>query len=640
MALVKKSALAGRVKRAPTAIVDTAVVAARPPVITQKAVQPTTEAARERIGAASSQLAAGLTEAAGAAAELAQTMAVISGGAEEAAGAVQESLSVLQVMAAAFEEARRRAEQASDRTGALKSLAAQSGAEVAGSIAAVQLNAARQAKSVEIMGRLETQAARISGLIAGVADIAAQTDMMAINAALEADRAGDAGRGFTVLADEIRSLADAAQQRAQMVALVADQALDAVREVGERLARSARIAAEESQAAGLAQKALAVIGEEMTVMSQDADRVLGAAVEAAAALDQARRGGEVIASAAEEQAAAAAEAQSAVDQQTRALEQSDQAAGELARMTDLVATGVSLEALGEIATAAEELSSTIQELAGSASQILGAVDQIQQGAQAQASATQEASAALAQIEAAAGRAELSGKASLRRAIQMQDQLAQSRKAVGRLTAGVELARGETEAVLQLVHGLDAHARRIGRSSEALGLLAVRTNMLAVSGAAEAARAASAGLGFGAVSSDVRKLAETAASNAEQVRDVVDEIMGEAAIVRRDLETIAHAAAAEVERNSVIDRRLGQMAQEVDVLKAGAEDILQGAEQIVVAVAQSAAGASQIAAAADQAGGASLQAAAAARQQARTAEDLAAAIEEIALLADALQGAAS
>ncbi|MFF5867910.1 methyl-accepting chemotaxis protein [Pseudomonas sp. NPDC012596] len=120
-------------------------------------------------------------------------------------------------MAATVQEVARNAEQASHAaTGADDE--ARAGDRVVGeAISQIERLAEEVHRSTEAMNLLQQESQKIGSVMDVIKSVAEQTNLLALNAAIEAARAGEAGRGFAVVADEVRGLAQRTQKSTEEI---------------------------------------------------------------------------------------------------------------------------------------------------------------------------------------------------------------------------------------------------------------------------------------------------------------------------------------------------------------------------------------------------------------------------------------
>ncbi len=155
----------------------------------------------------------------------------------------------------------------------------------------------RLADEVSGLGVLSEE---IGSIVNAITAIAEQTNLLALNAAIEAARAGEHGRGFAVVADEVRKLAEQSSQAAAEITALVHQVQNGVHAAVDGMNRRAKQADEAVNSVSESGQVLHSILDAVTDM-------VGRMDEISSGIQQINTGGHEIAAAAEEQAASISE---------------------------------------------------------------------------------------------------------------------------------------------------------------------------------------------------------------------------------------------------------------------------------------------------------------------------------------------
>ncbi|WP_243360704.1 methyl-accepting chemotaxis protein [Fundidesulfovibrio terrae] len=221
--------------------------------------------------------------------DLTAQMAESSRGSAAQASRTEETATAMEEMNATVLEVARNAGEASE-TAQQARTKAEDGAGIVGKVVDGIGHVKAQAQELKTdMDTLGRQAEGISRIMTVINDIADQTNLLALNAAIEAARAGEAGRGFAVVADEVRKLAEKTMAATKEVGDAIHAVQQGARKNVENVEQSARLIEEATALANSSGEALKDIVSLVELASDQVRSIATAAEEQSAASEEINR---------------------------------------------------------------------------------------------------------------------------------------------------------------------------------------------------------------------------------------------------------------------------------------------------------------------------------------------------------------
>lgn len=138
----------------------------------------------------------------------------------------------------------------------------------------------------ETVVRLSEQSQTIAGIVSSVQDLAQQSNVLAVNASIEAARAGDHGKGFAVVAQEVKVLADQSKEATQLIREILDDTQKKVSDVVEAARQGGKAVDSGVEQSVLAGESIQALAESVVASSESATAITRSAEQQVVGVDQ------------------------------------------------------------------------------------------------------------------------------------------------------------------------------------------------------------------------------------------------------------------------------------------------------------------------------------------------------------------
>ena len=279
---------------------------------------------------ASREIAASSDDAGRTMGEITRAISEVAAGTEDQVRVVERTREGAGLTVTAATDSARSASEVADLAGEAAQLA-QGGIRAAENASGAITQLANSSESMgTALERFSTSSQTIGGIVELISSLADQTNLLALNAAIEAARAGEHGRGFAVVADEVRKLAEGSQEAASEIGTLIAEIREQTAALAEAVQAGVRQTADGVETVERAREAFVAIGSAVDGLTGRVSSIAASAGQIAA--DAERMGDDIgnVAAVAQQSSASAQQVSASTEQSSEASRAISQRAQDLA----------------------------------------------------------------------------------------------------------------------------------------------------------------------------------------------------------------------------------------------------------------------------------------------------------------------